>query len=338
MRRSTRAGAIVPLAVGGLLGLAGFAVPAWSRTAPAPLPEPALAVLPAVRATPGRVDTLYLGGYAEGSFSQALRTLASDLSEAERGMVGRHLDKIFLPLLPADGLGRGGRLRVAYERVVRPDGSTRSIQVLAAEAAVDGSLRKAFLFDGPERAGYYDERGLSLDPAAWVRPLEAARVTSPFRMDRMHPILRRVLPHTGIDYAAATGTPVRATGDGSVVFAGSRGGYGNLVEVQHPNGYATRYAHLSRIARGTAPGAMVSQGDVIGYVGMSGLATGPHLHYEVRRRGRPVDPETVSPDEGPGRDLGLAPAWRVERRRLGGLLARAPTLLSVRRRPDASGD
>lgn len=340
MKRSTRAGgALVPLALGGLLGLAGFVLPAWSRTAPdAPASAPALVLLPAVRAVPGRVDTLYLGGYAGGSFSQALRTLASDLSDAERTMVGRHLDKIFLPLLPDDGLGSGGRLRVAYERVVRPDGSTRSIQVLAAEAAVNGSLHKAFFFDAPERPGYFDERGQSLDPAAWARPLVAARVTSPFRMDRMHPILRRILPHTGIDYAAAHGTPVRATGDGSVVFASRRGGYGNLVEVQHPNGYSTRYAHLSRIAPGVSDGSMVSQGDVIGYVGATGLATGPHLHYEVRRRGRPVDPESVAPDEGPGRDLGFAPEWRSERRQLARLLAKAPTLLSVRRRGESSGD
>jgi murein DD-endopeptidase MepM/ murein hydrolase activator NlpD len=176
--------------------------------------------------------------------------------------------------------------------------------------------------------------GRSLDPAAWARPLEVAHVTSGFRLDRMHPILRRVLPHTGIDYAAAAGTPVRATGDGSVAFAARRGGYGNLVEVQHPNGYSTRYAHLSRIAPGVARGGMVSQGDVIGYVGMTGLATGPHLHYEVRRRGRPVDPATVA-GAGPSVDLGLAPAWRTERRQLGRLLAKAPTLLSRR---GGSGD
>ncbi len=328
--------AAVPLAAfAAILCLGGAAAASWSR------PEgdtsgPAPVLLPAVQATPGRVDTLFLGGYAEGSFTAALLTLASDLSPSERGMIGRHLDKIFVPLLPEDGLGSGGRLRVAYERVVRPDGTTRSIQVLAAEAAVGGSLHKAFFFDGRDKPGYFDEMGRSLDPAAWARPLEVAHVTSGFRLDRMHPILRRVLPHNGIDYAAAAGTPVRATGDGSVAFASRRGGYGNLVEVQHPNGYSTRYAHLSRIAPGVGQGSMVSQGDVIGYVGMTGLATGPHLHYEVRRRGRPVDPATVA-DAGPSVDLGLAPAWRTERRQLGRLLAKAPTLLS-RRRGDSSGD
>lgn len=325
--------ASVPLiAALGLLSLGGVALASLPGSDAEPAASAAPVRLPAARAIPVRVDTLFLGGYAGGSFSQALRVLASDLSAAERGMIGRHLDKIFLPLLPDDGLGSSGRLRVAYERVVRPDGSTRSIQVLAAEAAVGGSLHKAFFLDAADRPGYYDELGRSLDPAAWVRPLEHTRVTSPFRMDRMHPILRRVLPHNGVDYAALAGTPVRATGDGSVTHAGPRGGYGNMVEVQHPNGYSTRYAHLSRIAPGVAEGRMVEQGEVIGYVGMTGLATGPHLHYEVRRRGQPVDPESVTPELGPARDLGFAQEWRSERRHLARLLGRAPTVLSVRRR------
>src|SRR5690606_6821190 len=102
------------------------------------------------------------------------------------------------------------------------------------------------------------------------------------------PILNRVLPHTGVDLAAPTGEPVRATADGIVASAGTQGGYGLLVDLQHPSGYSTRYGHLSRMAAGLRPGAAVSRGEVIGYVGMSGLATGPHLHYEVRRRGQPV--------------------------------------------------
>ncbi|HEX2091905.1 MAG TPA: M23 family metallopeptidase [Longimicrobiaceae bacterium] len=329
--------AVLPFAAAvGVLLLGGVALSAGGHPASGPTDGPPV-LLPPVRAIPVRVDTLFLGGYARGSFTEAVRTLASDLSGSERVMIGRHLDKIFLSILPADGLGNGGRLRVAYERVVRPDGTTRSIRVLAAEAAVGGELHTAFLFDGGGRPGYYDALGRSLDPEAWVRPLEHARVTSPFRIDRMHPILRRILPHNGVDYAASFGTPVRATGDGSVVYASARGGYGNLVEIQHPNGYSTRYAHLSRIAPGVGRFGMVRQGEVIGYVGMSGLATGPHLHYEVRRRGQPVDPETVAPDSGPSEDLGFRPEWRTERRQLARLLARAPTLLSVRRR-GSSGD
>jgi hypothetical protein len=325
-----RAPRVPPLiaAVLAVLLLAVGAFAAWSPPEAPPAAE-APETLPAVRAIPVTVDTLFLGGYARGSFREALRVLASDLSSGERVMIGRHLDKIFLPLLSDSGLGRGGRLRVACERVVRPDGSTRSIRVLAAEAAVGGALHTAFFYEEGAHPGYYDRMGRSLDPAAWAGPLERLQVTSPFGLARMHPILRRVLPHTGVDYAAAYGTPVRATGDGSVVYAAPRGGYGLLVEVLHPNGYTTRYAHLSRIAVGEH--REVSQGDVIGYVGATGLATGPHLHYEVRRLGRPVDPQAVAA-EGPLVDLGFDAAWRQERRHLAALLARAPTVLSVRDR------
>ncbi|MBW3571267.1 MAG: M23 family metallopeptidase [Gemmatimonadetes bacterium] len=313
--------ALMAAVVLGLGSAAAFAEPQQG------LPARELAethVLPAARAVPAHIDTLLIGGYARGTFREALGVIASDLSQAEREMVGRHLDKIFQPVI--DGaLGNGGRLKVAYERVQRADGSTRSIQVLAAQAAVGGGLHTLFFYEHGEKPGYYDDVGQSLDPKAWAGPLEVLRVSSGFRMDRMHPILRRVLPHNGIDYAAAYGTPVRATADGSVSFAAERGGYGNLVEVQHPNGYATRYAHLSRIAvREHQP---VQQGDVIGYVGATGLATGPHLHYEVRRKGQPVDPALAMAYEHTTESVDYDLAWRNERRALGRLLARTPTVI-----------
>lgn len=324
----------------GAVALLGVAVAAaWASGASAgeassallpaePPPAATLATLPAVAAVPQRVDTLFVGGYAEGSFAQAMATLASDLSDAERELVGRHLDKIFLPVLEQAGMGEGGRLRVAYERVVRPDGSTRAIQVLAAQAAVKGEMHTVFLYESGERPGYYDDWGRSLDPVPWTGPLARLTVTSPFRRDRLHPILNRILPHTGIDYAAPAGEPVRATADGIVGFAAARGGYGNLVEVQHPNGYATRYAHLSRIA--VRAGTPVRQGDVVGYVGATGLATGPHLHYEVRRKGQPVDPATVTDLDGAVRDVAYEIGWMQQKRAMGRLLARTPTVVSRR--------
>jgi murein DD-endopeptidase MepM/ murein hydrolase activator NlpD len=302
---------------------------AGTATAGPALREPVPA-LPAVRAAGITVDTLFLGGFAEGSFSEALATLASDLSAAEREMVGRHLDRIYQPVLQNAALGQGGRLRLAYERVRRPDGSTRAIQVLAAEAAVSGAMHTVFLYEQGENPGYYDDLGRSLDPAPWNGPLPEMRVTSPFRMDRMHPILRRILPHTGVDLAAGYGTPVFASADGMVSYAAGRGGYGNLVEVQHPNGLATRYAHLSRIAPGLMSGRPVRQGTVIGYVGSSGLATGPHLHYEVRQRGQPVDPIRVQLSATSSHDVGYDPGWRSDRRSLARLLARAPRMNSYR--------
>jgi murein DD-endopeptidase MepM/ murein hydrolase activator NlpD len=288
-------------------------------------------VLPAVTAIGEHTDTLFIGGYARGSFTEAVGSVAGGLSEGERVMVGRHLDRIFPNLLVADGLGRGGRLRLAYERISRPDGRTRSIRVLAAEAAVRGELHQAFFFEEGEHPGYFDDVGRSLDDRSWAHPLGAMRVTSPFGMRRMHPILRRILPHLGTDYAARLGTPVYATGDGSVAYAAPRGGYGNLVEIQHPNGYATRYGHLARIAPDIAANTPVRRGQVIGYAGMTGLATAPHLHYEVRRLGRPVDPEAVSPYSGPPEQVVRDLAWRNERIALGRLLARAPRIVSARR-------
>lgn len=281
--------------------------------------------LPAVRAAGVRVDTLFLGGYAAGGFAEAVATLNSDLSQQERTLVGTHLDRIFAGALAEGGMGRTGRLRVAYERSTRPDGTTRSIRVLAAEAAVAGELHTALFYERDGRPGYYDPFGRSLDPQGWVGPLERLRVTSPYGLGRMHPILRRVLPHTGVDYAAAAGTPVRATGDGVVVHAGWRGGYGNLVEVQHPSGYSTRYAHLSQVAPGVSAGSFVRQGALVGRVGSTGLATGPHLHYELRRQGRPVDPERVAA-AGLRGDLAADLGWAGARGRLSRLLARTPTM------------
>jgi murein DD-endopeptidase MepM/ murein hydrolase activator NlpD len=277
-----------------------------------------------------RLDTLFIGGYARGNFADAVQLLASELTMAEREMVGQHLDRVFAGPLEEDGLGGAGRLRVAYERALRPDGSTRSIRVLAAEAGVGGRLHTAFFFEREGEPGYYDPFGRSLDETGWLGPLRAGRVSSPFGMRRMHPILRRLLPHTGVDYAAPHGTPVHATADGVVSYAGTRGGYGRMIELQHPSGFSTRYAHLSGFASRVEEGRHVRRGDVIGFVGMTGLATGPHLHYELRSRGRAVDPERAGLG-APGADLTSEPGWAAEQARLTTLLARTPTVVRTSR-------
>lgn len=282
-------------------------------------------LLPPVRALGVRMDTLFLGGYARGSFTDALRELASDLAPEERELVGQHLDKIFDRVIRADGLGRAGRLRVAAERTLRPDGTTRSIRVLTAEAAVAGELHTAFYYEHAGQPGYFDPFGRPLEERGWEGPLPALRVTSAFGSRRMHPILRRVLPHAGVDYGARSGTPVRATADGVISIAGRNGGYGNLVEIQHPNGYATRYAHLSGFAAGVRRARWVRQGEVVGFVGSTGLATGPHLHYEVRRGGRAVDPVRVMVPGGVENQLAADSLWSTERQRLARLLARVRT-------------
>lgn len=141
---------------------------------------------------------------------------------------------------------------------------------------------------------YYNERGQSLRKTVLRSPLQFAKVTSHFGM-RFHPIYRVRRPHQGVDYGAPSGTPVSAIADGSVSFAGWRGGYGRLVEIQHSGGLSSRYGHLSGFGAGIRTGRRVRQGQTIGYVGMTGDATGPHLHFEIRRGGNPVNPLKVIP-------------------------------------------
>ena len=185
----------------------------------------------------------------------------------------------------------GDRVEVLIERLESPEGERRLGRILAARVEVGGSPSFAFAFDHyagqPE---FYDERGRSLRRAFLRAPLRFSHISSRFG-GRYHPILKRWRTHEGTDYAAAYGTPVRATADGVVTEAGRNGGYGNLIELRHANGIRTRYGHLSRFAPGLHVGQHVSQEQTIGYVGSTGLSTGPHLHYEFLVNGRPTNPQ-----------------------------------------------
>lgn len=153
----------------------------------------------------------------------------------------------------------------------------------------------AFRYVDPEgHADYYDETGRSLRKAFLRSPLSYSRISSYFSRRRFHPILKRYRPHYGIDYVAPTGSPVSAIGDGVVEFAGWKGGYGRFVRLRHANDYLSGYGHLSRIAPGVRRGSRIVQGEVIGYVGSTGLSTGPHLHFEMEYKGRFVDPLRVN--------------------------------------------
>jgi murein DD-endopeptidase MepM/ murein hydrolase activator NlpD len=180
----------------------------------------------------------------------------------------------------------GDRVEVVIERRQSPQGERRFGRVLAARVDVAGSPSFAFEFDH----GFYDERGRSLRRAFLRAPLQYRHISSRFG-GRYHPILKRWRSHQGTDYAAGYGTPVRATADGVVTKAGREGGYGNLVELRHANGIRTRYGHLSAFAKGVTVGNRVRQEQTIGYVGSTGLATGPHLHYEFLVNGRPTNPQ-----------------------------------------------
>ncbi len=195
----------------------------------------------------------------------------------------------------------GDEFTVSYQRLYQNGAYLQDGPILAARFANQGREVRAVRFrapDGSER--YYSPDGRSMQKAFLRAPLEFRRVSSKFSRARYHPILDLVRAHQGVDYAAPSGTPVRAAGDGRVRFCGRRGGYGNLVELDHGGGIVTVYGHLSRFAPPTRVGARVQQGQTIAYVGMTGLATGPHLHYEYRLNGRYLDPQHVKlPDATP---------------------------------------
>jgi len=192
-------------------------------------------------------------------------------------------------------LQRGDRFAVVWEtRSV--DGETIGQgRIVAAQFESRGKTFQAFLFrDDEGRDGYYGADGAALRRAFLRSPMEFSRITSGFSNARFHPILQTWRAHRGVDYAAPVGTPVRATGNGIVTFAGQQGGYGNVVVLKHQGAFSTLYAHLSRFAPRLRNGARVTQGDVIGFVGQTGWATGPHLHYEFRVADVQRNPLTVA--------------------------------------------
>ena len=187
----------------------------------------------------------------------------------------------------------GDRLRVLVERESLRTGVSRIGRVLAAGLERGGKEVQAIRLEGTSgRSRYYDQDGRSLAANFLRAPVSFRRMASGFG-GRRHPILGTWRAHRGLDYSAPSGTPVRTIGDGTVTFAGRRGGYGNLVEVRHPNGFVTRYAHLRGFGPAIRSGARVTIGQTIGYVGSTGLSTGPHLHFEVIVGGTHRDPRTA---------------------------------------------
>lgn len=196
-------------------------------------------------------------------------------------------------------LRQGDSFAVVYEEKWHDGEKLDEGEILAAEFVNQGKIYRAVRYEGDDgRASYYTPEGLSLRKAFVRVPLTFSRISSDFSLNRKHPVLNRIRAHTGVDYAAPTGTPVHAPGDGRVAFSGRKGGYGNAIILEHGNGITTLYGHLSRFAKGIRVGQRVDQGDVIGYVGSTGLATGPHLHYEYRINGKHMNPRTVKLPEG----------------------------------------
>jgi murein DD-endopeptidase MepM/ murein hydrolase activator NlpD len=239
------------------------------------------------------VKTEYLAGTIESSLFAAIETaggqdqLALDLADVFSWDVDFNTE-----------IQRGDSFRVAVE-VLSLDGRfVRYGNILAAELVRGDRDLKAVYFEGQSGHGYYAPSGQPLRRAFLRSPLKFSRISSRFTHRRFHPILSTFRAHLGVDYAAATGTPVHAAGDGVVTGAGWQGGFGQTVRIHHPNGYETLYGHLSRIL--VRRGQRVEQGTLIGNVGMTGLATGPHLDYRMSKNGVFMDPlKVVSPQAEP---------------------------------------
>jgi murein DD-endopeptidase MepM/ murein hydrolase activator NlpD len=203
-------------------------------------------------------------------------------------------------------LKRGDRFNVVYETFWLDGELVKTGRILAGEFINRGASYQAVWFEDPvtKQGGYYSLDGKSLKKAFLKSPLEFTRVSSGFA-NRVHPISGDWKAHKGIDFAAPTGTPIRAAGDGTVDFAGVSNGYGNMIVLKHWNNYSTAYAHMSRFGSGLRKGAKVTQGQVIGYVGTTGWSTGAHLHYEFRVANVARDPNTL-------KDLMAAPLGKGE--------------------------
>ena len=203
------------------------------------------------------------------------------------------LSNIFAWTVDFFGLQKGDNFKVIYEEFFIEGKSLGTGKIYGAQFNRTGSTITAIPFVQDGKESFFDFDGNSLRKAFLKAPLEFARITSHFSSARMHPILRIVRPHYGVDYAAPIGTPVKAIGDGRVTACTNEGGSGRMVRIQHNSVYATGYMHLSRFGEGIAPGKLVKQGDIIGYVGSSGLSTGPHLDFRFYMNGSPVDPLKV---------------------------------------------
>ncbi|MCP4487164.1 MAG: peptidoglycan DD-metalloendopeptidase family protein [Gammaproteobacteria bacterium] len=189
---------------------------------------------------------------------------------------------------------KGDRFGIVYTELYKDDVKIRDGRILAAEFINNGKAYRAVYYTDPKaNSDYYDESGKSMRKAFLRSPVEFSRITSGFSKKRWHPLLSKWRSHKGVDYGASRGTPVRASGDGKITHAGNKGGYGRTVIIQHGGRYRTVYGHLNGYARGVRSGKKVKQGQVIGFVGSSGLATGPHLHYEFRVNGVHRNPLTV---------------------------------------------
>ena len=246
-----------------------------------------------VDSLPWTTDTLVVRGEISENLYQGIDDAQTTLGTESRRELAWSIANIFeFRIDMSRDVQEGDAFSVLVERKSLPTGVTRLGKVLAATFTNGGTTVEAIrhLVDGVPK--YYDQQGKSLAANFLLSPVEFRRISSGFG-GRRHPVLGIFRRHAGLDYAAASGTQVRSIGDGMVIAAGVRGGYGNVIDVRHTNGIVTRYGHLRGFAKGVRAGTRVTMGETIGYVGMTGLATGPHLHFEVLVNGIQRNPRTA---------------------------------------------
>lgn len=278
---------------------------------------------------PTTVDTVYAAGEIATDLWTAIMTdstLAQMPRAARINFIDR-LDRVFQWQVDFyRSIKVGDTYRFVFEREKRPDGSMRSGSLLAAELVNDGTPHYAILFDpnGDGQGTWYGLEGKSVRRAFLRRPLRFSRIASRYTNSRFHPILRTWRAHRGVDYAADSGTPVEVTANGVVTRRGWSDTYGRVIDVRHPNGFMTRYAHMQGFAGGLSVGSRVVQGQTIGYVGMTGMATGPHLHYEMHVGGRAVDPLAIGLPADDPVPADAFERWTLEKTQRFDLLMRLP--------------
>jgi murein DD-endopeptidase MepM/ murein hydrolase activator NlpD len=247
---------------------------------------------------------------ASGEISSSLYAAARKAGLSP-GAIATMTGEIFQYDIDFTDAQKGDRFSVVYEQIWREGERIGTGNIAAATFTTGGKTYSGFRFEHEGKVGYYTADGRPLKKAFIRMPIPYARITSGFSKARKHPVLGRTRAHQGVDYGAGTGTPIHAAGDARVSFVGWKGGYGRTVVLDHGKGYTTLYAHMSRFGK-YKPGQSIKQGTVIGYVGSSGLATGPHLHYEFRIGGVHRNPLTVTmPPPEPLKGAALA-AFRAQ--------------------------
>jgi murein DD-endopeptidase MepM/ murein hydrolase activator NlpD len=274
-----------------------------------------------------REDTVAADGEIQGSLYETAQKLGAT------PVITAQVVKLFAHKLDFQrDIQPGDDIKLVFDRKVTESGKTVEVGDLRY-AELRGV--KFYRFERPHGdVEYVDQFGKNIKGFLLRTPVDGARITSGFGM-RRHPILGYTRAHQGIDFGAGTGTPILAAGDGVVVEAGRKGGYGNWLRIRHSGSWDTGYGHISRFARGVRPGVRVRQGQVVAYVGATGLATGPHLHYEVFQRGQRVNPLSAKVPQGTVLAGGELTRFKLERAHIDGLLAAKPETLALAQVGDA---